>query len=240
MSFLLEEENRYREDINRRIAARDARARDLDSGGTTAGDPAAPESETDDAERGDPDDDEETLPDAESEDAEEAEALPEKPFPALNRHGASYVHLRRAGVDGGLICTCDAPLAASVLNAFAEKFAPRIELINPITNLSDTVSAGELAQGKNEFMRGIFYYAGLNPDASEELFIQNDRTLRRLKKASQRLDGGICVDVDSPPCEYHPLVVKIGNPSGDVLATKVWLDNLTAARVGLAKAHFGG
>jgi predicted ATP-dependent endonuclease of OLD family len=68
------------------------------------------------------------------------------------------------------------------------QFLPRVELINPITRLSDSVTAEELGEEKNEFMRGIFHYAMLNPNDCEELFEQTDRTQMRISRASDQLN----------------------------------------------------
>jgi predicted ATP-dependent endonuclease of OLD family len=67
-------------------------------------------------------------------------------------------------------------------------YLPRAEIIKPYDHISDTVTAEELAADKNEFMRGIFYYGGLDPDNADNLFIQNDTTERTLQKASEKLD----------------------------------------------------
>jgi predicted ATP-dependent endonuclease of OLD family len=70
-------------------------------------------------------------------------------------------------------------------------YLPRAEIIKPYDRISDTVTAAELTGDKNEFMRGIFYYAGLDPDNAADLFEQNDRTERTLQKASETLDESL-------------------------------------------------
>jgi predicted ATPase len=65
---------------------------------------------------------------------------------------------------------------------------PRVEIIKPYDNIEDSVTAPKLKPDNNEFMRGIFYYAGLDPDDCESLFNQDDSTHRKLKKASETLE----------------------------------------------------
>ncbi len=67
-------------------------------------------------------------------------------------------------------------------------FIPRAEIIEPYDKISDSVTVAELAPDKNDFMRGVFYYAGLDPDNSANLFVQNDTTERTLQNASEKLD----------------------------------------------------
>jgi predicted ATP-dependent endonuclease of OLD family len=67
-------------------------------------------------------------------------------------------------------------------------FLPRAEIIEPYDKISDSVTATELAPGMNDFMRGVFYYAGLDPDNASDLFVQNDTTERTLQNASGKLD----------------------------------------------------
>lgn len=97
------------------------------------------------------------------------------------------VFFRRQGVEGELQSEClNAP--PETIIARIQDLLPRIELIDPITTLSDSVTAEELEPGKNEFMRGIFYYAGLDPDNSTSLFDQTDRSERQVSDASARLN----------------------------------------------------
>jgi len=70
-----------------------------------------------------------------------------------------------------------------------KSFIPRVELIKPYDKINDSVTAPELVPGENEFMRGIFYYADLDPDNCEHLFDQNDRTTRKLRIASEKLES---------------------------------------------------
>ena len=77
-----------------------------------------------------------------------------------------------------------AGIPAPALQKFVDEHIPRVELIRPQEHIPDSVSASELDNESHEFMRGIFYYAGIDPDEAGELFAQNDTTMRQLKKAS--------------------------------------------------------
>jgi predicted ATP-dependent endonuclease of OLD family len=97
------------------------------------------------------------------------------------------IRFRRTGLKGKL----DLDIPVSLFESTEKllfRLVPRFELINPVAKLSDSVTAQELAPDKNEFMRGIFYYAGLDPDDCDALFEQNDRTMRQLTQASKTLD----------------------------------------------------
>lgn len=60
---------------------------------------------------------------------------------------------------------------------------PRIELFAPVTQLMDVVTLGELELPAQEFMQGIFRYAGIWEEHAR-LFVQNPATARRLERAS--------------------------------------------------------
>lgn len=108
------------------------------------------------------------------------------PPPLTLKQIPTAITLQRKGIKGKIESENLSSFHPGVRKTFLEEFAPRLELIKPITALSDSVSAKEL--GDNEFMRGVFYYAGLNPDESETLFQQNDRTQMTLSKASTQLN----------------------------------------------------
>lgn len=65
---------------------------------------------------------------------------------------------------------------------------PRVELIKPYDSIPDDVTAPELSKESMDFMRGIFYYAGLDPK-DPQLFVQSDETERSLEEASKELDS---------------------------------------------------
>ncbi len=72
---------------------------------------------------------------------------------------------------------------------FMTTAAPRVELIKAHETVPDSVSLDELDEDTHEFMRGIFYYAGLSSDEFETLFSQTDATMMRLEKAQQQLNA---------------------------------------------------
>lgn len=65
---------------------------------------------------------------------------------------------------------------------------PRVVLIKAQESLPDAVTFDDLKKESHEFMRGIFYYAGLDPEDCKELFTQNDATMMKLKQASAKLN----------------------------------------------------
>ena len=78
----------------------------------------------------------------------------------------------------------------SILEEFLEsdKYLPRVEIVRPHEQIPDAVTFSELDNESHEFMRGIIYFAGIKPDDAEELFTQDDSTMKRLKKASDTLN----------------------------------------------------
>lgn len=122
------------------------------------------------------------------EDDEEEYELPEAPLrPVTLKEIPREISIRRVGVRGELRVVGLEDCQEEVHIGFA-KFYPRFELIDPITKLNDNVTSEELEAGKNEFMRGIFYYAGLDPDDSKDLFPQSDRSQMAITRASETLN----------------------------------------------------
>ena len=76
----------------------------------------------------------------------------------------------------------------SILEEVANENLPRVEIVLPHERIPDAVTFGELDDESHEFMRGIMYYAGIDPDDAEELFTQNDFTMKKLKEASVTLN----------------------------------------------------
>ncbi|HEY8692547.1 MAG TPA: AAA family ATPase [Chloroflexota bacterium] len=72
--------------------------------------------------------------------------------------------------------------------SYIKSLLPIVELIQPQGLLADSVEASELEDNAHEFMRGIFYYAGIDALDCSDLFEQTDKTERRLDRASNRLN----------------------------------------------------
>jgi predicted ATP-dependent endonuclease of OLD family len=69
---------------------------------------------------------------------------------------------------------------------------PRVELTRSLTGeLQDSVSSSELNTESFEFMQGLFFYAGLNPQDATPLFDQDDATERQIQDASKILDANL-------------------------------------------------
>jgi len=201
--WLLDAENKAREELNRRIEERkkereevdtedaeDAEdTEDTDETSTQLPVPAKPKPVTAGPLQSKSVKPNVSVPDTdEDEEDDEEDDLPTEPLPLLKAGEVpSEITLQRKGVKRDLTVMELERFQESVQKEF-RKFLPRIEFINPITRLSDNVSADELGEGKNEFMRGIFYYAGLEPDESAALFEQTDRTQMKLTRASDRLN----------------------------------------------------
>jgi predicted ATP-dependent endonuclease of OLD family len=96
--------------------------------------------------------------------------------------------LTRAGIEGKLAITQPADLDDGAVLDFVLPRLPRVELIQPQESLSDIATAGTIESPENDFMRGIFRYAGLDPSEWSGLFVQSDRTTKRLDRASSQLN----------------------------------------------------
>lgn len=95
---------------------------------------------------------------------------------------------RRRGVNGAIEFDEVEGVSTATLDRFLVERMPRVELIAPISSIPDSVSVEELETEQFEFMRGIFYYAGLDRDSWAGVFEQNDKTTRTLRDASERLN----------------------------------------------------
>ena len=83
---------------------------------------------------------------------------------------------------------------APVVQQFAHDHLPRVEIIRPQQVIPDSASFKDIHSESHEFMRGILYYAGLDPNKAEELFAQNDTTMRQLREASTALNDTLKAD----------------------------------------------
>jgi predicted ATP-dependent endonuclease of OLD family len=94
----------------------------------------------------------------------------------------------KKGVTKPLTFTKIAGLPDGTATKFMTAVIPRVELIKAHETVPDSVSVTELRADTHEFMRGIFYYAGLSADEFEKLFSQTDATMMRLEKAQEQLN----------------------------------------------------
>ena len=118
---------------------------------------------------------------AEDQPASEANHLP------LQVHEIPEVLIvQRKGITGATQYVAgDVPL--SLLEAFAKENLPRVEIIRPQEKIPDAVTVEDLAEKSHEFMRGILYYAGIDPDEASELFTQDDVSMKQLTLMRQKL-----------------------------------------------------
>ena len=125
---------------------------------------------------------------AEDQPASEANHLP------LQVHEIPEVLIvQRKGITGATQYVAgDVPL--SLLEAFAKENLPRVEIIRPQEKIPDAVTVEDLAEKSHEFMRGILYYAGIDPDEASELFAQDDVSMKQLKEASVTLNDTLKAD----------------------------------------------
>ena len=125
---------------------------------------------------------------AEDQPASEANHLP------LQVHEIPEVLIvQRKGITGATQYVAgDVPL--SLLEAFAKENLPRVEFIRPQEKIPDAVTVEGLAEKSHEFMRGILYYAGIDPDEASELFTQDDVSMKQLKEASVTLNDTLKAD----------------------------------------------
>lgn len=127
----------------------------------------------------------ENSSDAQSDD----EVLPK--LPLLPPAAPAEVTLERKGLQGKtqlvMPRTLGHPVFEAALRAFVKSHVPRVELVKPHNSIPDEVTAEDIGEESHEFMKGIFYYAGLDPTDAGTLVVQSDSTVRTLDRASRRL-----------------------------------------------------
>ena len=96
--------------------------------------------------------------------------------------------IERRGVEGAIVWDTFPNLDDSNISAMLDKSKPRVELLDPFEGVSDSTTYEELSNAKNEFMKGVFYYAGIELDEWEGVFNQDDVSAKRLEKATDRLN----------------------------------------------------
>jgi predicted ATP-dependent endonuclease of OLD family len=98
------------------------------------------------------------------------------------------VTLRRKGLLGALeVFDPNLPDARASLQFLAPRL-PRVELFKPVETIPDSATKDSITAEGNDFMRGIFWYAGLTPDEWPPLFKQTDVSTKRLHKATSQLN----------------------------------------------------
>lgn len=65
---------------------------------------------------------------------------------------------------------------------------PAVEMFEPIDSIQDSATADVISGEEHEFMQGIFLYAGISQSEWPSIFVQGDKTLMRLEKASATLN----------------------------------------------------
>jgi len=100
----------------------------------------------------------------------------------------TQIVLTRAGVEGQLAFEDAAGLDHEALLDFVLPRLPRVELISPQESLPDVATRETIRDENNDFMRGIFRYAGLEENEWDSIFEQSNRTTKRLDKASEQLN----------------------------------------------------
>ena len=78
------------------------------------------------------------------------------------------------------------------MGTFLNDKKPRVELFRALAgNLQDSATAENIVTDEYEFLQGVFFYAGIDPLKSTDLFVQNDKTVRALDKASEQLNESL-------------------------------------------------
>jgi len=106
----------------------------------------------------------------------------------LQRIIPKSIAVERKGTRGGLHVILPPELDDATIEAVLVSRLPRVELIGPVDKLADSVDRNDISNTDFEFMRGVFYYAGLTKESWDTIFDQNDRTARQLEAASVRLN----------------------------------------------------
>lgn len=115
-----------------------------------------------------------------------------RPHPASLNPSADTITFVRTGVGAALLFN-GVPLAELPpgLSRFFVTHRPRFELFKVVGALPDSATAATIDTQENEFLQGVFFYAGLDPKEWPVLFTQSDRTMRTLQNASLELDQNL-------------------------------------------------
>lgn len=113
--------------------------------------------------------------------------LPKPPLPTLD-DVPETIAFSRVGVEGELELIDTGSFGGAAIIEYLRERLPRVELIKPQESLPDMATPESIREPGNDFMRGIFWYAGLAPDEWNEIFIQTDETRKRVAAANERLN----------------------------------------------------
>jgi predicted ATPase len=117
---------------------------------------------------------------------------PDGAFPRVADPGvqdvARTIVLSRIGVSGKLELADPLPLYADMTMRFVLERLPRVELFQTQEAIPDAATPETINDAQNDFMRGIFWYAGLGPAEWPGIFTQSDATSKRLDDASEALN----------------------------------------------------
>ncbi|ABS63299.1 hypothetical protein Plav_1680 [Parvibaculum lavamentivorans DS-1] len=94
--------------------------------------------------------------------------------------------LVRSGVGGKLEFVQG--VVTEPLPQFLKPFLPKVQIFSSVERLPDEVNKDSILSDENLFMRGIFYYAGLEKNHWAKAFSQNDHTSKQLEDASVSLN----------------------------------------------------
>ena len=95
-------------------------------------------------------------------------------FPELS---STLVTVRRQGVGSGLTVSLDIDAETEVLTELVKyvvKMMPHFRLIDPVRSFSDSVTYKEIEDEENHFMKGILYFADLDPNDLEIFELTNE------------------------------------------------------------------
>lgn len=115
------------------------------------------------------------------------DAMPPKPSLPNLTDIRETVAFGRIGLNGELELREPEELGDEA-EAYLRERLPRVELIKPQERLPDSATRETILEPGNDFMRGIFRYAGLEPEEWKAIFAQTDATRKRLAAANKQLN----------------------------------------------------
>jgi predicted ATP-dependent endonuclease of OLD family len=119
-----------------------------------------------------------------------------RPEPDLlsDRQALRRVSVHRVGVEGSRELADAGKFDPETTWEFIRDRLPRIELISLQGSVGEVTDADSIDDSDaSEFMRGIFYYAGLQPDMWKGLFREQEQSTGALDQTGKRLDEAAAV-----------------------------------------------